>query len=952
MAISVTFQSRVDIPGTVAYQVWSYQVSGSGQELAKDLRVALALPVNIDVRQPSEYPGMPQLAGTFVERDQTSSRQYVGRTVVTAGSAVISFVAPSTPAESACEVLLVKAPSGQGWVSQPFTTTGTTPSHVQNLPAPRSGPAVFTGRPLGDFRGTLPYASEVMGIYQPLIGWLGALSTMRAAQQTDGAEKLSLEAFRKSSAYTLEDESLAKLAERAEDVPGALSPVGTVNLFRQYFFEFDTFLGPPTGHVWISPGGTVELVETSTRRTLVEKVSEQAEETSRKTEESFTEQDDVADAVKESNANDTKLGVSATGGVNAGIYHAEASANLSTQSMMSKASEATHKRSRTQSAKVTSEIKRNYKTTFRTVTETTDTSSRRYVVQNTSQTLVNYELRRKMRKVGVQVQHIGQRLCWQVYLPDPGRRLALGEMVHAVAAPDVTALKKPTPPPPLKQKTTEFTGNFPILKYPGTKDWPDKDENADFVFLEFPPNTPEHRDIVGLMSYDRAHHIIAEAPFTADLPAPGYKLVSAAVKGAKSEGKDCKFIAENCHVEDAANGKFKVIAKYLNVGDLNSIQVTFTLQWNPPSPPATPDAPDYDPERTQYLADLAEYERQVASVQREAYTTAVRERLKLVSALRPRPSDDLRSEERHIVYGELIDKLHPHANDYYNSELLRQAFEVEEMLYYVAPDYWRPGQNTTPGSNTVGRYPVPRPPWTPRPDDPNACWVEQLPGQTVSGWYTHTDRGPNPEEQSHPAPTAAKAPDTEQTSDAADPAATQTGAHATPPCTVDEEWRANYLVTEETQPAPLGSSLGWHIQIDADERRNEFLNAAWVKAVLPIRPGHEEQAIEWLLALEGVAGLGRPYQQGDEPAATEGAADTDYKEALRQLATAVQQANGDLSNTVASEKVFETGFDPLAGGFRPATEPYQIFDQWVEVLPTDQVVAVQVTYDPKTGQQL
>ncbi len=53
--------------------------------------------------------------------------------------------------------------------------------------------------------------------------------------------------------------------------------MGLVNIFREYFFEFDTFLGVPAGHVWISPGST-------------------------------------ADAVKEDNANDTKLGVSASGG--------------------------------------------------------------------------------------------------------------------------------------------------------------------------------------------------------------------------------------------------------------------------------------------------------------------------------------------------------------------------------------------------------------------------------------------------------------------------------------------------------------------------------------------------------------------------------------------------------------------------------------------------------------
>ena len=63
------------------------------------------------------------------------------------------------------------------------------------------------------------------------------------------------------------------------------------------------------------------------------------------------------------------------------------------------------------------------------------------------------------------------------------------------------------------------------------------------------------------------------------------------------------------------------------------------------------------------------------------------------------------------------------------------------------------------------------------------------------------------------------------------------------------------------------------------------------------------------------------------------------------------------------EKVFEHGFYPLQGGFRvnpndPNPDPnnkdrhFQIFDQWMEVLPTDQVVPVEVKYDPKTGRQV
>lgn len=87
-----------------------------------------------------------------------------------------------------------------------------------------------------------------------------------------------------------------------------------------------------------------------------------------------------------------------------GVWHASASASFSVTNARKQAAEQTHTRMREQSSKLSNEIKQNYKTTFRTVTETTDTSSRRYLLQNTTQKLVSYELSRKMRKVGVQVQ--------------------------------------------------------------------------------------------------------------------------------------------------------------------------------------------------------------------------------------------------------------------------------------------------------------------------------------------------------------------------------------------------------------------------------------------------------------------------------------------------------------------------------------------------------------------
>lgn len=111
------------------------------------------------------------------------------------------------------------------------------------------------------------------------------------------------------------------------------------------------------------------------------------------------------------------------------------------------------------------------------------------------------------------------------------------------------------------------------------------------------------------------------------------------------------------------------------------------------------------------------------------------------------------------------------------------------------------------------------------------------------------------------------------------------------------------------------------------------------------------EALAWLAAanVEGEAGLDQPYptQTGDP----ETYKNKTIGQVLQLLAAELQASNTDIANTLATEQVFETGFDPLSGGFRQA-EPYKIFDQWTEVLPTDQVVAVEVTYDPKTGQQL
>ncbi|MFE7909970.1 hypothetical protein [Streptomyces albogriseolus] len=910
MTYTVTFLGTSSLPVATsggAYRIWSYKVEGSNTEIVTGRRMTMAFPGSVTVVDPSAYPGVDALNGTLVWRSPDGARQYVAARASVAGSVVIAFVAAAQTSSGL--VQLFKATPGNELVEVQYQAIpdGGDAGPSQRLVMPAAGAPAFTGQPVYNFAGALPYDSELFGVYQPLSGWVGAtagLSAVPIYPPTSDIGKLKLENFRGSDALTLSQPGLKALADRySAGAGGALSPVGLVNLFREYFFEFDSFLGAPSGHIWVSPGGTVEVVESSTRRSLVEKVVEQSEEVSRKSEESLTDQTDVSDAVKEENSNDTKLGVSATGGVNAKIYHADASLSFSTQNTVKRGAETTHKRARTQTSKVTSEIKRNFKTTFRTVTETTDTSSRRYVLQNTTSELVNYEMRRKMRKVGIQLQHVGTRLCWQIHLMDPGRELGLGDMVHVVPAPDLSAIQKPEKLPPPQDKQIPFHFDIAFLHDKGT------DDEAEETYLPVDGNPCRgiHVNHTPGTQNDTIDFCNKEPLSLPPVP-EGYQfseIVSTDKHGAQV---DFAFIKV-----DAATNTLSWRLSYANFQTRKSLPIDVVLRYVPT---------EAEKKKVKDLNDAAqaEYQKEVDRLEHEAYGQAVRERLRLISSMRLRSSEDLRNEERRCVFRKLIKQLpegiYPTPNNntpYLEAQEIQKFFDVDEMLYFVAPDFWRAGAVNAPipSAQSTGRYPV-----RAIPQPAPGVTLPPLAGQTVAGWYSQAD--------SYAPPSGA--------------------------ATSQEEWRVDYLISEETVPAPLGSSLGWLIQIDADERRNEFLNAAWAKVVLPVRPGQEQAALAWLKKVEGEAGLGKTYtKQPDDPDDYQGKT---VGQVLDLLATNLRSlAQEKFDTTLAADKVFENGFDPLAGGFRPA-EPYQIFDQWVEVLPTDQVVAVSVKYDPKTGQQL
>lgn len=683
----------------------------------------------------------------------------------------------------------------------------------------------------------------------------------------------------------------------------ALSPIGIIHLFSQHFFELDSFLGPSVQHVWLSPGGTVELVEVHSRRVLTERFTELGVEQTTRSERALTQEDEISESIKKDNQDNTKLGVSASvdGGVNFEVFavHAQASGSYGFDTTEKTAREQLHKRARTQSTKTSNEIKRSFRSTFRTVTEVQDTSSKRYVLKNDTSELVNYELRRKMRRVCVQHQDMGTQLCWQTYVDDAARDLGVAELVHIAEPPDLSA-PPPEAPTLLEPQVTEEQIQF---AYENTSGSDEKD--VTFYKGSDKESWPDHND-----------KIVWQRSYKSNPPAHGYTL-DESIDVTPIHTGTC---SAEAHLKDPS-GTYEIRLLQVNFEDQSAINLKVKLRWSPP---------DQKQAEETFKAAQASYAADKSRAQKETFLKAARERIKAASDVVARDPVELREEERIVVYRALISNLLNVGVDlddaktrHVASELLNSIFDIEKMLYFVAPEWWRPRLHQSHPS--LGA------------EDGQSDTVTKITPENIVRWG-------------------------------------------------GEGREDNYYITEESRPARLGSSLGWLLQLDGDTMRNAFLNAPWVKAVIPIRSDKGLAALNWLMhaSVEGTSGIEASYVPTSTMEATDILAtltgyawtesddilryssitveDLILKDVLKYLAVKVKaehQASTEVETTVIDDvefnylpqdMVYDYGFYPLEGGFKStSSEPFKVFDQWVEVLPTDQLVAVKVEYDPVTG---
>jgi head-tail adaptor len=750
---------------------------------------------------------------------------------------------------------------------------------------------------IAKLREQLDFESRVGGALSHLI----KLSNFKILEKLFYFERTLEDALRKTGDEFISNRRGAQVDLNTVDprnpdhiASGIISPVGIIHLFRQYFFELDTFLGPPVSHVWLAPGAEVELFEVHTRREIIEKIIETSLDIQSQSERATTSSDELSEAVKEENSQDLKLGAS----VQASYTNISASSSFDMSSSQTKAREKNHKQSREQTDKLSRSIRQSMKTTFKSVTDVTDLSSVRHVFKNGTGSLLNYELRQKMRQVGVQIQDVGTYLSWQTYVDDPGKELGVAELIHIASPASLESIPDPTLIPRLEAFQESRAIVIPFIP---ASDGADKSGEIYVDGREADGNN----ETLGSLEL-----IQWQFPLRFDSPKAHHTL-----ERIEFDARGTPTVVSHSGISAAGSGAASITLN-LNFADFqgqSSITVGANLYWVPSSD--ANNKIDQENEKT-----LAKHDAAVRQANEKAYLSAVRERVTLASKIRKRRGSDLREEERIVVYRKLIQEMllagvpiPDERSRHLVAEMLSAIFDIDKMLYYVAPEWWKP---RTHGAH---RQQI----------EPSGSVSAATLATSKIGWGG-------------------------------------TGALN----------RDNYMITEDAEPAKLGSSIGWLLQLDGDNMRNAFLNAPWVKAVIPIRPGQEAAALNWLRKVEGTNGITDTdvYRTGntsekflDSERSYDGAP---VFEVLGDLAERISRKH-KASNIVARypedptiddrnkvnatpvDRVFEHGFNPIEGGFRVVPQgEFEVFDQWTEVLPTDQIVPVEVKYDPKTGRQV
>ena len=472
----------------------------------------------------------------------------------------------------------------------------------------------------------------------------------------------------------------------------SLSPIGIVHLFRQYFYEFDTFLGSPVSHVWLSPGATVELVEISTRNDHRRADVRERVRDAIKTEKSTTEEDEISDAVKEDNKSDIKFGVNATANQSWVGGSASASASIDMGKTQSKAREVSASAHAPADGEAIDRDPEELQVDIQNGHGNDGHVEQALRARATRpQNLINYELRRKMRQVGVQIQDIGTYLCWQTYVDDPGRQLGHQPSWCTSRRGPRSATRRRRRRFRCRSAVVTQKDDRHTVRQTSTEPEDDLDEGY--------KRRPGSRTKTSTKA--RSEKIQADfAGFAADVRPAGLRVRNIEFDYGGNDVRIEAGIWWKTRTEGSSSASTSTTS---TSAAIRRSRVTAKVTWQPLGSVI-------DEINAKNKDKVGEFNEKTKCDYQKAFVEAARERIKLASNIEPRKFEDLREEERIVVYRSLIQDMLtkgiPMPDDrtrHVVAELLNTIFDVDKMLYFVAPEWWRPRLHHS--HQAIGWYP-------------------------------------------------------------------------------------------------------------------------------------------------------------------------------------------------------------------------------------------------------
>ena len=514
-------------------------------------------------------------------------------------------------------------------------------------------------------------------VYDPTLVRLILYTSLLKIPMIRNAVQVALnEAFRPLEKYY---KALAISALSETESKFALSPIGLLDVYKQHFYDCGTFLGPPIDHVWAASNSKVEHTEIVSLTEHMSKETETFSETETTEEKSQSTKSDFLDELMQERENNVSFGTTldVSGGI--GLINASSSTSFDFDQRTSTSHRQTTNKTIEQSNRISNRMKKSRReTTFRSITRFNE-NIKRHLIDNTGFPTSNYEVRRKYQRIGLALEWVGTRLCWQFYIDDPASLLAKSELVHYAGSQDFYDL------PELVQ---------------------DEIPTEDIIITDqefyIPFNQTQGDDTQAIYEFGQrgSEHIQFKWGFEVSNVPFGYEIKEIGMNSGnrpRGEGREAhedeeprnptvfEYKVNEGEIKKATN-EFTVTLTTVNFNDAAGVYIQ-------PKIVLTPTTEIVEEIKEKNKTNKDEFEAEKARILKLEMERKRKEKVEAERSIRSRDSSDLRNEERYAIFRALSVKFASSSDGEelkQVSELLGTLFELDMMMFYVAPDWWKP----------------------------------------------------------------------------------------------------------------------------------------------------------------------------------------------------------------------------------------------------------------------